>query len=302
MRTTLRSLAAGLLACAALAGVALADPPIAVNPELTDPATLRYQFEAGSSQVYRMTVRQTMNMQGAGLGGGAQTEMTISMDTTQAVQSVEDQTAVIRQTTSNSALTVSVNGEAMPTGDLAGMVDGLSVTVTMNGRGQVLDTSVDEVSDPQMQQMLSMLEDSLSQMTLEFPEEALNIGASWTQALPLDMDQPGMDIDSTTSATYTFMGYAEVDSRPVAVLQSDIGISLSGSFQELGETTSVSGQGTGSGYTYFDNGSGTLLNGTMTMQLQMTIAGEGMSIEQNMNMTVTIELLPNAENTGTPTE
>ena len=262
--------------------------PLPVDPALTDAATLRYQYAVGTSDTYRMEMRQQMTMSGLGMGN-AETNMVMSMDTAQAVQSVDEAgNGTILQTLGNTTVELLVNGQEVPAGELGTMVNGLSMTIQVSPRGEVLDSQLGDVSDPQLAQMVGMLEDSFTQMTLELPEEEVAIGHTWTQDLPFDMDQPGMDLDTSTTATYTFLGWALVEGTPLAVLQSNVQIALSGSFAEMGMTTTAAGTGSGQGYTYFDNTTGKIYSGVMEMTLNMTISGEGMTLDQSMTMTVTI--------------
>ena len=262
--------------------------PVPVDPALTDAATLRYQYAVGTADTYRMEMRQQMTMSGLGMGN-AETSMVMSMDTTQAVQSVDEGgNGTILQTLGNTTVELLVNGQPVPAGDLGGMVNGLTMTIQVTPRGEMLDSQLGEVSDPQLAQMVGMLEDSFTQMTLELPEEEVAIGHTWSQDLPFDMDQPGMDLDTSTTATYTFVGWAQVDGASLAVLQSNVQIALSGTFAEMGMTTTASGTGAGQGYTYFDNATGKIHSGIMEMTLNMTISGEGMNLDQAMTMTVNI--------------
>ena len=192
------------------------------------------------------------------------------------------------QTTSDTSVSVNVNGAPVPAADLAGMIDGLSVSMVMSPRGEILDTTVEEVSNPQMAHTLTMIEDSFRQMTLVVPEEEIAVGDSWTQEVPLGMDQSGMELETETSATYTFVGWAVVEARPMAVLRSDMTVTLSGTFNEMGMTTTVSGSGGGTGYSYFDNVAGKLVQGDMSMTLDMSITGEGMTVDQAMVMTMSV--------------
>lgn len=272
--------------------VAWADPPIAVDPTLTDAALLRYQYTEGSSDTYRMELGQQMIMSGAGLPDGAQTDMTMLMDTLQTVQSVDEQgNGMMQQTIGNTTVTMSVNGQQVPAVEIGEMLNGLSITMQLSPRGEVLDTQIGEVPDPAMAEMLTMLEDSFSQMTLELPEEQVTVGQSWTQELPFDMDQAGLNLDTSTTATYTFLGYAMVDGRQIVVLESDINLGMSGTFSEGGMSATAEGTGSGHGYTYFDNALGKLHSGVMDMTLNMRITGEGITMDQQMNMSVNISQL-----------
>ena len=271
-----------------LAASAVAEPPIPVDPSLTDAATFRYQYVEGTSDTYRMDMTQQMTMSGLGMGN-ATTEMQMIMDTVQACQGVDEAgVGTIEQTLQNTRVNLTVNGQSVPAGDVAGMIDGLTMTLQMSPTGTIIDSEIGNVADPQLAQMVSTLEDSFGQMTLEFPENELAVGGTWTQELPFDMDQPGMDMDTSTTANYTFLGWATAEGAQVAVIQTTVTVTLSGTFTEMGITTTATGTGSGQGYTYFDNAGGKIHSGVMEMTMDMAITGEGMSLDQDMVMTVNI--------------
>lgn len=289
-RRTALLVAASLLL---VSSMSWAEPQLAVEIDSaqTGPVTLRYLYEAGTADTYRMTMQQQMSMSGMGMGD-ATTIVTMNIDNTQAVQSIDEAgNATIFQTLSNSSIAMTVNGQAIPADDLGGMLNGINVTMQVTPRGTVLDSQLGDVSDPQLQQMMDMMGDSFTQMTLEFPEEELQIGQSWTQELPFDMDQPGLDLDTSATATYTLSGFGDLNGTNVAVLQNQSTIAISGTFEEMGTTTTANGTGTGVGYTYFDPVAGKIVSGSMEMSLDMTIAGEGMTLNQNMTMTMEISRL-----------
>lgn len=265
-------------------------PALQVDPELTDAATLRYQFVPGETDTYHLEMTQRMTMTGSGLGDGAETHMAMSMNTSQVFgENTEAGDANIAQTTSDTEVEVSVNGTPIPAADLAEMINGLSVRLVMSPRGEILSSALDEIANPQMAQTLSMIEDSFRQMTLIVPEGVVSVGDSWNQEVPLNMEQAGMELDTQTTATYTFEGWALLGEQPIAVIRSDMTVNLSGQFNEMGMTTAVEGSGTGTGYSYFDNGAGKLRSGDMEMTLNMRVSGEGMTVEQVMVMTMTVE-------------
>lgn len=270
-----------------LASTALADPPIAADPSLTDPATLRLQFAPGTTDDYHIEMVQNMSMGGAAMGMAADTVMNMTMDVTQSVEGVDDSgNGTLLQTFTNAEVTATMNGQPMPIGDLGSMLTGLALRVQVTPQGQVLDTQVEGATDPMMQQMSSMVEQSMGQMPVQFPEGPVNIGDTWTQEVPLGLDQMGMDLDTSATSTNTFLGWANVDGLNCALIQSDVTVSLSGTFTEQGMETTATGTGTGTGYTYFDNAAGKVIRATMDLTMNTNISVSGMEMDQSINMTM----------------
>jgi hypothetical protein len=153
-------------------------------------------------------------------------------------------------------------------------------------QGQVLDTQIEGATDPMMQQMSSMVEQSMGQMPVQFPEGPVNIGDTWMQEVPLGLDQMGMELDTSATSTNTFLGWANVDDLNCALIQSDVTVSLSGTFTEQGMETTATGTGTGTGYTYFDNAAGKVIRATMDLTMNTNISVSGMEMDQSINMTM----------------
>jgi hypothetical protein len=266
-----------LVLATAVPAAAWADPPVPVDPS------------QGQTDTFHFEIDQQMQVSGAAVGDPAQTTVTMSFDAQQTVSSLDESgTAQLEQHLQNVAIALHVNDEDVPTDDLTRLLTGLAMTFQMTSRGVIEDNEVSQVSDPQFSQMLDMLQESMRHVTVEFPEGPVAIGDSWTQDFPLQLDQPGMQLTTAVTARYTFLGYAQVDTHTSAVLQTDVQVTLSGTFDEMGIPTSVQGSGTGSGYTYFDNDAGTLLTGSMDLNLSTQITAEGIDLGQSIAMTMAV--------------
>jgi hypothetical protein len=79
---------------------------------------------------------------------------------------------------------------------LAG-VKGMSATGTMSSRGfsKVTEFKVPPGADPQARQLMDQMKDSLSQLAVPLPEEAIGPGAKWEVRMPIKSQ--GMTIDQT---------------------------------------------------------------------------------------------------------
>ena len=271
-----------------MVGDALADPPYSVDPSLTDAAVLRYQFAEESAVSYRLNLDQTIVMSGRVLDGESQTTMGIQMDTTQTVQSVnEEGNGIVAQLIDDVAIELAVDEVEHPMGDLSELMNTLVITLQISPRGEVVDTQVDSASNAQLAEVLTMLDGPMGQMNLVLPEAEVEVGDTWEEEIPLTLNQGGMDLETTTMATYAFLGYADVEGTICAVVGSAIDFSISGTFEEMGMTTTADGTGTGSGYTYFDHNEGVLVYSTIELELDTAISAEGMELQQQINMTMT---------------
>jgi len=273
----------------AIGGAAVAEPPIPVELVDTEPILLRYRFVSGDVDAYRIEIDHELIVSGPALEQPAATAARMVIDTDQTVVSTaEDGSARLRQRITASTVNMSVNDVSLSTDDIAMMLNGLTLSFDMTGTGDVSDTTVEDVPDPQMAQMVSLVQDSIRHTTIAFPEEPVAVGGQWTQEIPVDLEQPEMQFDTRIAATYTFLGYATIDEVQVAVLQSDLDVSLSGSFTDAGLRTTAEGSGTGIGYTYFDDASGKLVRGSMEIELQTDISAEGMEFVQALTMAMRV--------------
>jgi hypothetical protein len=292
------ALASSMLA--ALTGLLLAsgparasEPPVPIDPSLNGDALLRYRFTTGETQVYRTEIDQRMSMGGAGLGQTAETSMRLVLDALHAVTAVDAETGVgtLNQQVNGATVNVTINGQSLPVEELARQLNGVTMTVRMSPRGEVVAVEMGEAADPQTAQMMSLMEESMRRTTIEFPEEAVSVGATWTREIPLELEQPGMEMETSVAATYTLLGYAHVEGRPCAALQNDITLSLSGTFEEMGLTSTARGTGAGTGYTYFDVEAGELVRSTMDMTLDTTVTAEGIELTQSIAMALNVTRL-----------
>lgn len=80
-------------------------------------------------------------------------------------------------------------------------MDGITGSVTLSHRGEVLDSSVDlpGTLDPTLTSMMEQLEQQMSQFAVPFPPEGIVEGESWSHSATLEVS----GITTTNDATYT---------------------------------------------------------------------------------------------------
>ncbi|MBN1946867.1 MAG: hypothetical protein JW797_14430 [Bradymonadales bacterium] len=276
----------------AVVTTALADPPVPVDPSITDTALLRYQFTPGTTDNYRLDMTQNMEITGLPeeAGGSGAMQMNMGFTISQEMQeSTAEGNGVMRQRIQDVVATMRMGDMEIPIGDMIStQLAALVITVQMSPRGEIVHTDLTEVQDPQMQEMMSMMEGPMSQMNIVFPEEPLTIGQSWSDEFPFALQQEAVGMNITAGATYTFLGWAMVGETRCALLQTDVQISLAGNVAEMGPAATATGSGQGTGYNYFDNATGKIASSSMDMTMNMSIAAEGMNVQQAMTMHMTM--------------
>jgi hypothetical protein len=270
-----------------VAQAAFADPPIPVDPDLAESATLRYQYTPETVSVYRVSVGQVFTMTGEGLDHPVTSSTRVAFDLTSTVLDVDEASvAMIQQTIGNLETTAELNGSQLPIENIASSLDGAVTTMYVTPLGSVVTAEAGD--DTRADGVVQMTSQALSRMSIRFPEGELAVGDRWTQDVPYDLSQPGMDFETTSTAQYTYLGVALVDGVPCAVLQSDVRLTLTGTLTEGGMTATATGTGSGQGYSYFDNAAGSLLQGSLETTIEMEVSGVGMDVNQTMRLTVTV--------------
>jgi hypothetical protein len=103
------------------------------------------------------------------------------------------------------------------------------------------------------------------------PREAVGIGDSWIQTIPMSLTTVDLSISGDISVRYTLVGYAFYGGREVAVLDGVYETSVSGVESMEGLTSAtVVGRGNGEGYVLFSVGEGRVLEHGMRNGVVLT--------------------------------
>ncbi len=167
-----------------------------------DPKTvLRLHPKAGDQQKLTTTLKMAMDMQ---LGGQNQAikipAIQMTMDVT--VKSVTETGDIAYETVMGDPTVAEESGGGQVSdaikASLAGL-KGLTGSGSMSSRGLVksIDIKLPAGADPQARQAMEQMKESLAQMAIPFPEEAVGSGAKWEVARSIKSQ--GMTLNQTTT-------------------------------------------------------------------------------------------------------
>lgn len=234
-------------------------------PAASAPVLLRHRFTAGEH--HRYAIRSTSTAP-APVG-----RMTTSMHSDLETVSVRpDGSAVLRNHVTNVDMSGGVITPAMSRQVRQGM-EGMTIEMTQDTRGSVVTQGEVTGVSAQMRPMVSGVTQSMEQLAVQFPENPLRVGESWTQQrsthVPLG---PLGTLDMNVNTTYTLRAVRRVR----GARQADIGVATTVTMERplVIRGVSITGSGDGTGTMVFDVDAG--LSRSATTHLTMTIhAGAG---------------------------
>ncbi len=164
------------------------------TPAAAQEVLLRIKPPAGQVSRYQMTMQSDMD-----IAGGMSVSLQQGIFMTQRVTGVEGDEHTVVVTIDSARVT---GPEGMPTQMMADRMRGLTVTMRMNGRGQVLSSTF---SDSTVQAALQGMAGQMSPTTpgqVFFPERPVAPGAIWTDSGTTTMDNPQGAMTMTRRLTY----------------------------------------------------------------------------------------------------
>ena len=243
---------------------AQADPPIPVDPTLTDPVLLRLQFVPERLDTYRIRY-----------GGEGSLTARLHMDETrwsfntallerQTVRTVDaDGNGIAFFELDEIELNRWVDEEPADPEDVEPVTEGLYREIRRDMFGRVLEDQLmldmGGGLDGDSRDFLGLVDLHSRRVDLRFPDRSLDVGEMWTQTFENHRHDPEGGIEDTTVGQFTFLGYADISGIRTAVvycnLQTWVEISDTAVFGDI--TGPALGRGIGEGYLYFgvDNGS-----------------------------------------------
>lgn len=172
-----------------------------------------------------------------------------------------------------------------------GDLKGLGGRSTMSNRGEVCeaDFTIPAGVSPQVKQTMEGMQQSMQQISVPFPEEAIGVGAKWEVTTVLHHAQ-GLDL--TQTATY------ELLERSADTVKLTTTVSQKASPQPMNPPGLPPGssvflesmESSGSGTTVFDLTKIVPQDGQMTMSSKMAMKVEAMGQKQAMKMTMDLDL------------
>jgi hypothetical protein len=245
-----------LLATALPAVEAGADPPIPVNPELTEPARLRYHFESGERLTFRDDASFEASIYSAVEDRNLEAQLGVTADHEWTVQTVDDDgTGVIYQELEVLEAALEVDEEERSAQTHIEGLEGFAGQLRVDRLGRLLASESGRTSDRDPDgARVPILEDLRPWLLVALPEREVDIGDTWTQEYPIELDRGGFGYSATLLGNFTFLGYADVGAVRCAVIKADYQLRLS--VMPGGQVFAVAGPGLGRGvgvaYHYFD--------------------------------------------------
>ncbi len=244
-------------AVAAIA-ISIAVPSFAARPETVDTeregeVELRYQFARGNSTSYVLEA----NFQSEGLEGtyGERVGVQLTMPLTFEVQSVDaNDVALIATSLRSPAFTVTEQGEPASSSSMVASLRDARLSQSVSSDGTVSERSgVFTINNNRDAFALGFIADVLAIRWAQFPREAVSIGESWLQVIPMDINEPNGAIAATISVRYTMVGY--VPGANIAVIDTEYSTAVDGTVESPeGRSSRLTGRGDGTGYILFDIG------------------------------------------------
>ncbi len=272
-------------------------PVIKVIDAGQEPRTpMRVKVEAGQRETMVMTMTMSMDMDMGGLGAVPKMDMPpIEMTMPIHVTSVSD-TGDFRYEFSLDSVTVKDRPGTPPElvealrGSMTGII-GLSGSSVVSNRGEVREATfkVPENVPPQIKQTMESMQQSMQQIAIPFPEEAVGIGAKWEVTSTLT--QVG-GINMTQVSAY------EITARDGDTLTLNNGIQQNAPHQVMkapgipatATVTLQSMKSKGGGTTSFDLGHVVPVKGDITLNSAMQMSVEAGGPTQNMSMKMDLQL------------
>lgn len=253
-------------------------------PAASAPVLLRHRYTAGEH--HRYAVRSTSTAPAP--IGRTVTSLRSDVET---VSVRPDGAAVLRNRITDVALSGGFITPAIGRQTAQGL-EGMSVELTQDPRGVVLSRGEVTGASPQMRPMVAGITQSMEQLGVQFPENPVRVGESWTQQrsthVPLG---PLGNLDMNVNTTYTLRSVRRVR----GVRQADIGVVTTVTMDRpfVVRGVSITGSGSGTGAMIFDLDAG--LTRSSNSHLTMTIrpgGGAGPSVQTVSDSELRLEGTP----------
>ncbi|MCA9661284.1 MAG: hypothetical protein KC486_23295 [Myxococcales bacterium] len=261
-------------------------------------APLRVKVEAGQRETMLMTMTMGMEMDMGGMGAMPKMAMPpIAMSMGIHVTSVSD-TGDFRYEFSLDSVDVKARpsdppeiAEAMK-GAMAGMV-GMSGSSVVSNRGEVREASFKLPPNalPQVKQTMDSMQQSIKQIAVPFPEEAVGIGAKW-EVISAGAEINGITMTQKSSYevlerdgdTLTLATTVNQDAEPQVMKAPGIPATATVYLEEL--------ESDGSGKSSFNLTHVSPVSGTMdlTSKMRMSVDAGGQKQAMKMNMDLGLEI------------
>ncbi|MEZ6096289.1 MAG: DUF6263 family protein [Pirellulaceae bacterium] len=278
-------------------------PLVAQDLEVREPrdgdGVLKWKFTAGKK--YKIVIDQNVDMQMSAQGQKMNMTNIAINEMTLAVNEVnEDGSAKITTTIDRMKIDVDSpmmamgfdskdddGGQSDPIASMLRPIIGMDIPYSMSTSGKVSDVQIDENAFPDQggqpvpgMMNAAALEEMVTKSSMEFPSEKLDVGHSWTEEQEMDMG--GAKVHTVTE--YTYRGVADVDGKPLHVIDADVKMDFPDGVQ--GMPVEISDEDT-LGRFFFDGNEGRLVKSTLEQFAVISMAGG--AVEQELTQKTTSE-------------
>jgi len=273
---------------------------------------LRWKFQPG--QEFQQTIVQDTKLTTVAAGQNIDTTIVQTMDLAWKVGEVGDQGIAdvaqeltrIRFKMSNVAMNLEFDSnsdreltgqEALLAGAFKTMANAKFQT-KINPRGQVVEAAVSQEtlnrlkSAPNLGQLGNMVSEEalvgiVKQTMVAFPEDAIEVGATWTDSLEMQMPQFGK---VTSNSNLTYAGPTELEGKTLERINMQLTSNLVPDASAMAKINMK--DQTASGVLYFDNAAGRVSHSELVQDMTLAMQVLGQNVEMEVNQTITSRLAP----------
>ena len=226
---------------------------------------LRLSLTEGAKHRMETETTQTMTTSMNGNQMPPQEVTSTMVMTTEVMEATEDGEWVIKYITEDTSGQMAAAGET-------------EVMITMNNRGIASDVQVQN-EDPMVAEMIG---NSISEMTVPLPEEAVGVGAKWKVTQNISM--MGMTIDQTSYYEIVGMSGDSVEMKVTMEQSADAQEFTPPGAPEGMVVTVDSLKSEGNGTMTLQLSSVAPVEAAMNLAMEMAMQAQGMNINQDMNI------------------
>ena len=211
---------------------------------------LEYQFKQDDVLTYNLGMEMTMRF-----SEDNKTEMKTNMKLVQEVNSVdENDTAEMYVSISDATVEMTMSGpigeQPMPVQALAEELNKLRYSMRVMKNGKVLSVKMLETV-PGREHTQQQVQQMLRQISLTFPDRAIEKGDVWSHTIDLPLELKGISLNQKMKTDYQFVGIEKIQGYNCAKIKYQTTVTLSSTVPQKEQSLPMSLTGRGGGVTYF---------------------------------------------------
>ncbi|MBW1806830.1 MAG: hypothetical protein JRJ19_12845 [Deltaproteobacteria bacterium] len=254
---------------------------------------LRYKFQKGETQTYRVQVNQSSEIT-SDMVPGATKKMSIRTDVelAQKILDVKDGSASIEMGFNKFLADQVIGGKRQAIDGTEG-IKKIRLGLQMSQLGQMFKATLlnpDEIDEPARLAADSMRR-SITQNSIVLPEKALSPGDSWKIEKVVPANLPGAkNIKMKLTSAYTLLSFEKVAGKACAKIQTEVSLTLKGKAEQAGVPIEADLSGSGKGVSLFAVDSGCVLNSQAKLQISGDIKATSQGQKVKTHVKVDLEI------------